>query len=695
MDAHDDVVWSNPYDELSFRSEKYAAACTQLHLAGRNINRIKDFTGFVSLEVLWLNNNRLSSIQGLEDNFRVKFMYLHCNRFRTFDEGVVQCFIFLQQLSLNDNFLDDLNGTLAELQQLNYLKVLDLFNNPIAQEDNYRLRVIGALETLDILDRHEITDQERDDARVLKEKMKKLDNFSFKRVVKPSLEEIEEKKRHVKECNRLIGLLTRFAIDSRLFIEKDCMVVDKRDLGIVDEKFFCNTMNKYGCFDILSEKERDFILTEFRENSFPVESISKTGTLPRSNVINYRKFCRKMLPHQLRSHDDPYRFEPVPEVSVVSRDLERYVNGVKARYNEEEKKKRDSMVKSSHQTSEHHEEEKSADGPGASPKLSTMNGLSSWLMTTVLKSIRQWEKEGKGVSREQLEELFKALIKLGMIPVKGVGQVLDEIFTDSNGSELETIDIQIAKDRFQIPRKIDVPKGKSIANITIPKVDLPECIMFRALAKKEIKVLQEQCFEKADKNFQSLIRIGNSADKEFQDLFKESMTSSLHATRLANTKLLPNSPPKKWHPHEIMAAAPARSDLVVIPNLNPHMLQPRATSPSAAISKSDSRPNTGQFDSSSWSQTFSKLGSVDIYLDRAVERKRRSHTKSQAALVTTASAQQQLPQVVGHGSSSSTVATAGKETHGSTKQRVSLLELMKTSGPAPGWAPSTGTIVYS
>lgn len=63
-----------------------------------------------------------------------------------------------------DNELRDLERLIKCLRELKNLKHLDLFNNPAAHEPNYKYRVICALPTLEILDRHKISLQERMEA---------------------------------------------------------------------------------------------------------------------------------------------------------------------------------------------------------------------------------------------------------------------------------------------------------------------------------------------------------------------------------------------------------------------------------------------------------------------------------------------------------------------------------------------------
>jgi len=64
-----------------------------------------------------------------------------------------QLFKFLNTLTLNGNLLGDIEDVIDELKKLKYLKTLSLFSNPIAQEDNYRLRIIAEIPWVETLDR--------------------------------------------------------------------------------------------------------------------------------------------------------------------------------------------------------------------------------------------------------------------------------------------------------------------------------------------------------------------------------------------------------------------------------------------------------------------------------------------------------------------------------------------------------------
>ena len=78
-------------------------------------------------------NNRISTLNGSMSNLR-----------------------YLEVLFLNNNKLRNLDKILETLKELIYLKNLNLFDNYVAEEPEYRSRVIYALSSLEIFDRHSI-----------------------------------------------------------------------------------------------------------------------------------------------------------------------------------------------------------------------------------------------------------------------------------------------------------------------------------------------------------------------------------------------------------------------------------------------------------------------------------------------------------------------------------------------------------
>ncbi|KDO26500.1 hypothetical protein SPRG_07903, partial [Saprolegnia parasitica CBS 223.65] len=156
----DEMRVSEPHKELAVANEKYVKNCTELVLAHREIDVLGNFEPFVSLEVLWINDNNIEKLTGLDTCFRIKYLFAQNNRISTVDGSLLH-FTFLRELRLFNNRLQDLHATLRTLSKLLHLHDLDLFGNPLAEEENYRLHVIAAIPSLEVFDRHVITPDER------------------------------------------------------------------------------------------------------------------------------------------------------------------------------------------------------------------------------------------------------------------------------------------------------------------------------------------------------------------------------------------------------------------------------------------------------------------------------------------------------------------------------------------------------
>ncbi|KAE9185074.1 hypothetical protein PF005_g21401 [Phytophthora fragariae] len=106
-------------------------------------------------------SRQIQEHDGLDGCVRIKQLYAQNNCIRSVEGSSLPHFKFLRELRLYDNKLKDLQGTLDVLSRLSHSRDLDLFGNAVMEEENYRLQVIRALPSLDVLDRHVITDEER------------------------------------------------------------------------------------------------------------------------------------------------------------------------------------------------------------------------------------------------------------------------------------------------------------------------------------------------------------------------------------------------------------------------------------------------------------------------------------------------------------------------------------------------------
>jgi hypothetical protein len=135
--------------------------CPELCLSGRGLDTLQGpgFEGLSSnLEVLWVDHNGLTCLAGLEACGRLKWLFAHSNALVTLKPCLPR---FLRVLDVSHTRLQHLHKVLAALQKLPYLEQLNLQANPCCEEPHYRLRILGALPGLVVLDHHQVTSHER------------------------------------------------------------------------------------------------------------------------------------------------------------------------------------------------------------------------------------------------------------------------------------------------------------------------------------------------------------------------------------------------------------------------------------------------------------------------------------------------------------------------------------------------------
>ncbi|KAK6190712.1 hypothetical protein SNE40_002515 [Patella caerulea] len=132
----------------------------ELYLARQGLTEVCSLRQFKFLKHLWLNGNKLRRVNCLNGNCRLVELYLHNNEIIEIS-GALQHLTCLKLLFLNNNQLTRLDSVLSELKKMNCLQTLNLFDNPIAQEPDYRIHVINALKSVVLLDRQEVNNLER------------------------------------------------------------------------------------------------------------------------------------------------------------------------------------------------------------------------------------------------------------------------------------------------------------------------------------------------------------------------------------------------------------------------------------------------------------------------------------------------------------------------------------------------------
>ncbi|KAL5007599.1 hypothetical protein ScPMuIL_016405 [Solemya velum] len=183
-------LWQVITEQVAKQGFKKDKDVDELYLAERNLSEIDDISRFRYLKILWLNGNELRRVNCLTQNYQLAELYLQNNRLVDIKDTLshLTC---LRVLMLQNNQLTKLETVVQEFHKMHALKTLNLFNNPIAQEPDYRLFVIHAVPSVTLLDRQEVQLTERFSARKIydqnQEKIRETVAFGRRSEGPPSL----------------------------------------------------------------------------------------------------------------------------------------------------------------------------------------------------------------------------------------------------------------------------------------------------------------------------------------------------------------------------------------------------------------------------------------------------------------------------------------------------------------------------
>ncbi|NXB71973.1 LRC72 protein, partial [Donacobius atricapilla] len=132
-------------------------------LSTRGLRSIPSLSQFRRLRYLWINNNKIQDLTFLIKNYHLTELYLNNNEL-TDISGALKHLRSLQILFLHNNELKKLGKTVKEFKGMTSLQTLNLFQNPLAYDPDYRLYVIYFLPSVQLLDRKLVTQRERESA---------------------------------------------------------------------------------------------------------------------------------------------------------------------------------------------------------------------------------------------------------------------------------------------------------------------------------------------------------------------------------------------------------------------------------------------------------------------------------------------------------------------------------------------------
>jgi hypothetical protein len=148
-----------PFIRVAKRMNTRIHDVEEIVLEPNTISEIKptDLRDFCNLQYLFIARNQLTTLTNISYNIRLKLIDARHNQLRDID---LSGQFFLEELYLSDNRLEYLDLFLKKLSHLRDLSILDLRNNPLAIERNYRLTVIHSFERLKMLDGHVVKPEE-------------------------------------------------------------------------------------------------------------------------------------------------------------------------------------------------------------------------------------------------------------------------------------------------------------------------------------------------------------------------------------------------------------------------------------------------------------------------------------------------------------------------------------------------------
>jgi hypothetical protein len=256
----------------------------------------------VDLQVLWLHENMLEKIPALEKNTGLRRLYLQENAIHSLHNSCLPSLKFLTVLNLAKNQLQDFMETLSILRTLRHLKELDMSGNLLCEEEKYRLRVLNVLPGLDVLDKHRVTNEEREEAMKLARKSRQAQAQAHQQIsrrrrssigVKTRRPSLEESQRHDILSLELNNIRSRYHT-WRIPLRGDFEDLDPRRECALEESVFVRVLDHY---DLLSSDAfvRELVLEAY--STPPPQRSKKLGRDPiyaNTRFIRYPNFLKDM-----------------------------------------------------------------------------------------------------------------------------------------------------------------------------------------------------------------------------------------------------------------------------------------------------------------------------------------------------------------------------------------------------------------
>lgn len=159
------ALHQGPFIDIAKKMHAKPTEVEEMVIEKGTISEIKpnELEPFKNLQYIYFTGNNIEILNNLDHNIRLKIIDARNNKIRDVDLTNQH---FLEELYLADNCLHDLQSFIKKVSHIKDLQILDLRNNSLALENQYRSTVISAFPALRILDGHPVTLRERQRGKV-------------------------------------------------------------------------------------------------------------------------------------------------------------------------------------------------------------------------------------------------------------------------------------------------------------------------------------------------------------------------------------------------------------------------------------------------------------------------------------------------------------------------------------------------
>ncbi|CBZ27375.1 conserved hypothetical protein [Leishmania mexicana MHOM/GT/2001/U1103] len=163
--AHVEELWLSDNDIRVIEGLDKMTRLRRLYLQGNRIESLNGLPPLRHLRELWLSRNRLSALTHLTPLRKLRSLYVSCNPLESLENAFSKDMSHLHEVNLSGCHLSSITE-LRHLQQLPCLRNLWLLDplfgdNPICRLNNYVTLAISMLSSLDILDGNFVTSEQR------------------------------------------------------------------------------------------------------------------------------------------------------------------------------------------------------------------------------------------------------------------------------------------------------------------------------------------------------------------------------------------------------------------------------------------------------------------------------------------------------------------------------------------------------